>query len=149
MAFERGTCVDGVASCEVEAWDASESAAVLEDSAEGVVASDGGPWVDDGSDWSVDSEGFGVSSTASRVAVSASICEDCLEEGRPALEGAPAGFAGVSVLVDALVVADSSAAFWAGAVAEVADGADCADRVDCLCSADMAEASAAASAAEA
>ena len=133
----------------MEAWDASESAAVLEDSAEGVVASDGGPWVNDGSDWSVDSEGSGVSSTASRVAVSASICEDCLEEGRPALEGAPAGFAGVSVLVDALVVADSSAAFWAGAVAEVADGADCADRVDCLCSADMAEASAAANVAEA
>lgn len=138
----------------MEAWDASESAAVLEDSAEGVVASDGGPWVDDGSDWSVDSEGSGVSSTASRVAVSASICEDCLEEGRPAPEGAPAGFVGVSVLVDimlvdVLVVADSSAAFWPGAVAEVADGTDCADRVDCLCSADMAEASAAASAAEA
>ena len=131
----------------MEAWDASESAAVLEDSAEGVVASDGGPWVDDGSDWSVDSEGSGVSSTASRVAVSASICEDCLEEGRPpAPEGAPAGFAGVSVLVDVLLVADFSTAFWAGAVA---DGADCADRVDCLCSADKAEASAAASAAEA
>ena len=59
-----------------------------------------------------------------------------------------------------LVVADSSAAFWAGAAAEAADGAappaersvdgaDCADRVDCLCSADMAEASVAASAAEA
>ena len=134
----------------MEAWDASESAAVLEDSAEGVVASDGGPWVDDGSDWSVDSEGSGVSSTASRVAVSASICEDCLEEGRPpAPEGAPAGFAGVSVLVDVLLVADFSTVFWAGAVVEVADGADCADRVDCLCSADTAEASAAASAAEA
>ena len=58
-----------------------------------------------------------------------------------------------------LVVAASSAVFWADAAGEAADGAppaersvdgaDCADRVDCLCLADMAEASAAASVAEA
>ena len=55
-----------------------------------------------------------------------------------------------------LVVADFSAVFWAGEAADGAppaersvDGADCADRVDCLCLADMAEASAAASVAEA
>ena len=58
-----------------------------------------------------------------------------------------------------LVVADFSAGFGAGAAGEAADGAPpaarsvegavSAARVDCLCSADMAEASAAANVAEA
>ena len=97
MAFGRGTCVEGVASCEEEASEGLESVGVLEGSAEGVLVEREPSVLDCAAgyrlvgcasappeaSWCSDVS----SATASRVAVSASIGDESVDEGSTDVDG--------------------------------------------------------------